>query len=322
MRLGLHSIFLSLFIAASSLCAQAEMVVSHKTAGLEYPENTYEGFLASLTMPVDAIEIDLHVTKDKQLVLHHDPVLSSYNCFEKTSQQRVVIAQTPVSDLLALKCFNHKIDAAYRLSKFSDVLDAYAESDQSKLLLVEVKVWDELIENNPLHKDLDTEAMHYPHKQVARLVYEQLRLYDLKNNIVFNTFSRELLLELKALQQPDEKFEYGLLYKGEYSPWKLGLIAFFSPLECYDACWAPDYSEVKKWLETNDIEYFIPNFAQLNNILFRWGYKRHIKGKSLAFKVIPWTLNDQSAWEKYRDYHFDGIITDVPSLYLESRHGR
>ena len=69
----------------------------------------------------------------------------------------------------------------------------------------------------------------------ARLVYEQLRLYDLKNNIVFNTFSRELLLELKALQQPDEKFEYGLLYKGEYSPWKLGLIAFFSPLECYDA---------------------------------------------------------------------------------------
>jgi glycerophosphoryl diester phosphodiesterase len=124
MRLGLHSIFLSLFIAASSLCAQAEMVVSHKTAGLEYPENTYEGFLASLAMPVDAIEIDLHVTKDQQLVLHHGPVLSSYNCLEKTSQQRVVTSQTSISDFLALKCFNYKVDLAHRLSKFSDVLDA------------------------------------------------------------------------------------------------------------------------------------------------------------------------------------------------------
>lgn len=317
MLFNLSSFYPLLILSLCSFSVQAEFVISHKTAGLEYPENTYEGFVASLDMPVDAIELDLHVTNDKQLVLHHDPVLSSYNCFNKNSKQQVVIAQTSAADLIAIECFNHKVNLAYRLPLFSDVLSAYIESDQSKSLFIEVKVWDELIEHNPLHKGLNTGEMHYPEKEVARLVYEQLRSYGLKNNIIFNTFSRSLLLELKALQDEDEIFEYGLLYKGEYSPWKLGLLALLSPLECYDSCWAPDYREVKFWLENNDINYFLPNFAQLTNILFRWGYRRNIDGAKLTFKVIPWTLNEQSAWERFQTLSFDGVITDKPTDYIQ-----
>lgn len=306
-----------LVLLTSSACIQADYVVSHKTAGLEFPENTYQGFVASLSMPIDAIEFDIHVTKDKHLVLHHDPVLSSYNCYEKASKKKIVIAQTTLADLEAITCFNHKVKQPYQLPRLSNILMAYLQSDQSKDLLVEIKVWDELIENNPLHKELDTQTMHYSHSEVAQLVYAQIREHGIKRNIIFNSFSRELLLELKALQSSDEQFEYGLLYKGDYSPWKLGLIALFSTYECYDSCWAPNYKEVKKWLEENKIEYFIPNFSQLNNILFRWGYRRHIAEQTQSFDIIPWTLNAEDDWDKYRRGAFYGVITDKPSAYMK-----
>ena len=307
---------------ATTVCAlfmsawvQAELIVSHKTAGLEYPENSIEGFRASLAMPVNAIELDIHVTKDKQLILHHDPVLSSYNCFGKDSKERLIIAQSTLKELVSIDCQNHKVDAPYHLPSLDTVLQVYAESDRSKDLYLEIKVWDELIENNPLHKGLDISMMHYPDDEVAGLVLDAVRKYDLNQNIVFNTFSRELLLTLRNKQRDDEVFRYGLLYKGDYAPWTLGIIALFTPLQCYDSCWAPDYREVRRWLNQNQIDYLLPNFAQLTNFLFRRGYTRHIEDKENSFEVIPWTLNTPEQWITYRDYNFAGIITDTPSAY-------
>ena len=311
----LISILLTTALSLVSTSLSAEVIISHKTAGLEYPENTLEGFEASLRMPVDAIELDLHVTADKQLILHHDPVLSSYNCFTKNDDQRLILAQKTLNELMALKCHNHKVDADYTLPSFDQILQAYSESDQSKELYIEIKVWDELIENNPLHKGLDTARMHFPDDQVAVLLLNAVRSYGLTDKVVFNSFSRNLLLELKALQTSEEQFRYGLLYKGSYSPWTLGIIALFTPLQCYDSCWAPDYTEVSQWVTENQIDFLIPNFAQLNNFLFRRGYKREINDRNTAYDVIPWTLNSKDDWQKYQSYRFAGIITDKPSAY-------
>jgi glycerophosphoryl diester phosphodiesterase len=305
-------------LAAILLClsVQADIVISHKTAGLEYPENTLEGFKASLNMPVDAIELDLHVTRDKQIILHHDPVLSSYNCFPEHDKQRLIIAQSLLADLTALNCRNHKVDRDYRLPTFRQILEEYETSDQSKALYIEIKVWDELIENNPLHRELLISDMHYSDEEVAALVLAEIRRFNLAGDIVFNSFSRNLLLTLKDHEEPEENFQYGLLYKGEYAPWTLGLIALLTPLECYDSCWKPNYKEVSGWMKKHDIDYLIPNFAQLNNILFRWSYRRHIDKKDHNFDVIPWTLNTDKSWREYHNYHFDGIITDLPTHYL------
>lgn len=303
-------------IGAQITGAHADTVISHKTAGLEYPENTLEGFRASLAMDVDAIELDLHITRDKQIVLHHDPVLSSYNCFPENDKQRLIVAQSTLSELKALRCHNHKLSRDYQLPTFLQVLEEYEKSDQTKALYIEIKVWDELIENNPLHKGLTISDMHYPDDEVASLVLADIRRFDLSGDIVFNSFSRDLLLALKDREKADENFQYGLLYKGEYAPWTLGLIALFSPLECYDSCWKPDYKEVSAWVEEHNIDYLIPNFAQLNNFLFRWSYRRHIDSKEHSFGIIPWTLNTDKSWREYHNYHFDGIITDLPTHYL------
>ena len=306
--------FLSFLV---SQAAWGDLVISHKTAGMEYPENTLAGFEASLNMPVDAIELDLHVTRDKKVILHHDPVLSSYNCFSENDQQRLIVAQSTLADLTALTCRNHKVSRDYQLPTFHQILEEYRKSDQSKALYIEIKVWDELIEHNPLHRGLVIADMHYDNKEVAQLVLDDIRRFNLSGKVVFNTFSRDLLLTLKSMQTADENYEYGLLYKGNYAPWTLGIIALLSPLQCYDSCWKPDYKEVKSWLIEHDIDYFIPNFAQLNNFLFRWSYRKHIDSENLPFGIIPWTLNTEEEWEDFERFRFDGIITDVPTAHAK-----
>lgn len=294
-------------------------VISHKTAGEEYPENTLEGFRQSLKMDVDAIEIDVHVVKEGAVVLHHDPVLSSYNCFDKKSEEKLIVAQQAVADLAALSCMNHKVGKAYQIDTLDALLAEYAASGTEMTLLLEVKVWDELIENNPLHVELDVSQMHYEDAYVAERVYAVLRQYPQVTNVQFNTFSRSLLLELRAQMAADEDFGFGLLYKGHYAPTWMAPLAFVLRKDCYDSCWAPDYVEARQWLHDNEIDVFIPNFVQLDSALFARGFRKHIMAQKKGLTVYPWTLNNEKDWAAYQRYGFDGILTDKPQAFLAWR---
>jgi glycerophosphoryl diester phosphodiesterase len=48
------------------------IVYGHRGASAELPENTLEAFARALELGVDAIETDVHVTRDGHVVVHHD----------------------------------------------------------------------------------------------------------------------------------------------------------------------------------------------------------------------------------------------------------
>jgi glycerophosphoryl diester phosphodiesterase len=48
------------------------IVYGHRGASAELPENTLEAFERALELGVDAIETDVHVTRDGHVVVHHD----------------------------------------------------------------------------------------------------------------------------------------------------------------------------------------------------------------------------------------------------------
>jgi len=50
-------------------------VVAHRGDSHNYPENTLEAFRSALSMDIDVIETDVHLTKDGQVVIWHDPTL-------------------------------------------------------------------------------------------------------------------------------------------------------------------------------------------------------------------------------------------------------
>ena len=54
---------------------QARLVIGHRGNRAHAPENTLESFRQAATLGVDAIEFDLRVTRDGELVVIHDPTL-------------------------------------------------------------------------------------------------------------------------------------------------------------------------------------------------------------------------------------------------------
>lgn len=50
------------------------MLIGHRGAPRERPENTLPSFLRALELQADGIELDVHCTKDRVVVVHHDDI--------------------------------------------------------------------------------------------------------------------------------------------------------------------------------------------------------------------------------------------------------
>jgi glycerophosphoryl diester phosphodiesterase len=69
-----------------TVLSESPLVYAHRGASAELPENTLEAFERAIFLGADAIETDVHVTRDGRLVLSHDPTPA------RTSQGRVARA--------------------------------------------------------------------------------------------------------------------------------------------------------------------------------------------------------------------------------------
>lgn len=65
------------------------LIVGHRGASADFPENTLEAFVGARAQGADWVEFDVRRTRDGVLVVHHDPVLSDGR----------VIAESPFSEL-------------------------------------------------------------------------------------------------------------------------------------------------------------------------------------------------------------------------------
>ena len=50
-------------------------VIAHRGASAYYPENTMASFEAAVRMGADAIELDVHMSADRRIVVIHDETL-------------------------------------------------------------------------------------------------------------------------------------------------------------------------------------------------------------------------------------------------------
>lgn len=61
-----------LLIMALSACSRAPLIVAHRGASLDAPENTLAAFRLAIEQEADALETDLRLTQDGRIVLLHD----------------------------------------------------------------------------------------------------------------------------------------------------------------------------------------------------------------------------------------------------------
>jgi len=80
------------------------VVVAHRGDSANFPENTMPAFLSALKMGIDVLETDVHLTRDKKIVIWHDGTL------ERNTDGKGKLENFTYSQL-------HEFDAGYTFTK-------------------------------------------------------------------------------------------------------------------------------------------------------------------------------------------------------------
>lgn len=167
-------------------------VFAHRGASGDYPENTMLAFSKALSIGVDGIELDVHKSKDGQLVVIHDEDI------QRTFKGMVLIKDSTLEEIKNFKC-----------RKFE-----FIENEDCKIpTLREVF---ELIKNENiiLNVEAKTDLIHYDLEQD---LLDLIKEYGVEDKIFISSFNHQCL---NILQNLDNRFKYGALYeyKKDYAP--------------------------------------------------------------------------------------------------------
>jgi glycerophosphoryl diester phosphodiesterase len=129
---------LGVLLAFSALAPTADpgpatLVAAHRGGAALWPENNLLAFRQALALGVDALEFDLHMTADGEVVVLHDPTL------DRTSTAKGPVRELSLADLapVQLKARDGTVTDE-RVSTFAQVLDLAAST--SVELVPEIKI--------------------------------------------------------------------------------------------------------------------------------------------------------------------------------------
>ena len=91
------------------------LIIAHRGFSARYLENTLAAFQGALEIGADMIEMDLHLTKDKQFVVIHDATTA------RVSKEKVKVRRTTLSRLIQVT-----LEGGHRVPTLEEVLDLVA----------------------------------------------------------------------------------------------------------------------------------------------------------------------------------------------------
>lgn len=279
-------LLLMLSINASAQYIPKFDVQGHRGARGLRPENTIPAFLTALDSGVTTLELDVVITKDKQVVVSHEPWMSSSICLDPTgnaipekSQKKFNIYQMTYAEVKAFDCGskgNEKFPEQQKIKTVKPLL-----SDVIIAVDVHTKNFTqyEVDYNIEIKSSQEGDAKFHPSVQeYSDIVYKLLDQYLPLERIVIQSFDFRVLkywrdrypeIRLAALVENLKSVETNLNDLG------------FSP-----SIYSPHY----KLLTKEKVDYL-----------------HHRK-----IRVIPWTVNEVSEMLSMKGMGTDGFITDYP----------
>ena len=147
------------------------LIIAHRGASYDAPENTLAAIKLAWQMNTDGVEIDVHLTKDGQVVVFHDENTRRYGGTRKP------ISECNYSELLKLDIgrFMGEKYKGERIPLFAEVLNTIPDN---KILLIEIKSGPETV------------------LQIRSIILEsKINL----NQIEFISFRRDTITEIKKV---------------------------------------------------------------------------------------------------------------------------
>lgn len=266
----------------------------HRGARGLKPENTIPSFITALNYGVTTLEMDVVITKDKQVILSHEPWMSAAICLKQDTSVITVAEQTKLNIY----------EMEYR--------EVISYDCGSKL--------------HPRFPEQEKMTIHKPKlRDVIVAVEDHIKSYT-QYEVDYN-------IEIKSAKSGDNKFhpspeEYSdLVYQliDQYLPWERVVIQSFDFRVL--KYWNKKYPHVRlaALVEKG------PNPKAARNSLNTLGFTPSIYSPDYTLvdkatidfmrqkkvRVIPWTVNDVKDMIRLKNWGVDGIITDYPNRATE-----
>lgn len=268
---------------------------AHRGARSFFPENTLPAFLKAVELGVDAIELDLCVSRDKKLVVSHDPFMTPGRCIDPSGfpvtagdRDRYRLYSMASTDIVRFDCGSVSGDfpGQRRVRAHKPLLEEVLGAVEGRL--------SEMNRPKGIRYNLEVKSwargdgvLHPEPEEYACLVCDLLERAGVALRAIVQSFDARILREVSRIAQDPA---LGLLVRGD--------------------------GDVKAALDGLGFvpDYLNPRYSLVSRELVE---SLH----ALGVRVVPWTVNDFSEMRELVGMGVDGIITDVPEVALGLRDG-
>lgn len=288
-----HKFFALLFPFLAQ--AQEFDIQGHRGCRGLLPENTIEAMKKAIDLGVTTLEMDVVISKDKQVLLSHEPFLSHEICLDKNKNEIIEanensynLYQMNYDEIKACDC-GSKVHPRFleqqKLETYKPLLSDviyFAEEYISKLQ--KVNPGRKIYYNIETKTDPKGDGIYHPEpKEFVDLLVDVLKNTTISDRVYIQSFD---VRTLQYLHQKYPKYKTVLLVENEMSIEENLKILGFKP------------------------NVYSPEFILLDKNKVDLLHKKRIK-------VIPWTVNKTEDMKKVIDYKIDGLITDYPNRYFD-----
>lgn len=228
------------------------LMIAHRGASAYAPENTLSSFLLAIAQGCDAIELDVHLTKDQKLVVFHNEELAN------TTNGKGIIGEMTAYELRQLDAgawFHHDFTGE------------------------KIPFLDEVVDLVPPHIMINVELKNIPSYYIGieEAVVDLVRKKNAFERIVVSSFDHQCLLKVKELEP---RLKIGLLYQNNlYSH-----IGYATQIQIPIYSLHPQYECIKK----SDIQLAVEN----NLHVFPWTVNHEQEMKKLIKCGVSGIMTD------------------------------
>ena len=255
-----------------------------------YPENSTIGFLKSLDVGVNTIELDVVISKDKHVVVSHEPWISKNICIDQNGnriindKENFNIYLMEYNEIKKFDCGiigNEKFPDQKKISVFKPTLNYVIKVVEN---YIKEKGYKPVNYNIEIKSSNETDLIFHPDvKEFSELVVNNIKNNKILERTTIQSFDFRVL---KYINKNYPEIGLSVLVSENYDPQK----------NLDDLSFLPDiYSPNYKFINKEDLEYL----------------------KKKKIKIIPWTVNSYSDIAKILNLGVDGIISDYPERVLE-----
>jgi glycerophosphoryl diester phosphodiesterase len=288
MRSFISPLFLLISINAMNQNTTID-IQGHRGARGLLPENTIPAFIKAVELGVHTVELDVVITKDKQVLVSHEPYMSAQICSnpdgsEIKNEKQLNIYEMTYEEVKQFDCgskFHPKFAEQQKikvhkplLSEAIDAIEAYiARNNLPKVAYnIEIK-----------STESGSGIYHPQPEEFAQLVVDLVKKKEISDRTIIQSFD---VRSIQAVRKIAPEIKISLLVANIKGVDKNIDLLGFTP------------------------EYYSPHFKLINKKAVKKLHEKNIK-------IAVWTVNEVLDIQKMIDLGVDAIITDYPDRALK-----